>query len=104
MPGAFLERDLAVMFASSDFGEAASSIVWKGTVPLSGIFDDADTEIQNGEGEVMILAQPMVTVASASVVGIAEGDAMTVRGVGYEVSHWMDDATGVTEIYLRDPD
>lgn len=101
MPGAFITNDLKILFASSDFGEAAGDITWKGR-PISGIFDAADTEVTTGDGETVILAQPMITVASASVPGIAEGDVVVVRGTGYVVSHWMDDGTGLIEIYLGD--
>ena len=96
MPGAFLTNDLSVFTASSDFGEA---VIWK-TTAIGAIFDEADTEVTTGEGETMILQQPMITCASASVTGIAEGDAVRVRGVDYVVSHWMDDGTGMIEIYL----
>lgn len=99
MPGAFLTNDLPFFFAESEFGDR---FTWKGT-PLNGIFDDADTEVTNDAGETMILAQPMVTTSSVSVIGIAQGDAVVVRGVSYIVSHWIDDGAGMIEIYLSDP-
>ena len=100
MPGAFIQNDIATLLVSSEFGEASGDVTWKGN-QIAAIFDNADTEVPTGD-DTMILQQPMITCASVSVPGIAEGDAVTVRSVPYRVDHWIDDGTGMIEIFLKD--
>lgn len=100
MPGAFLQDDLPFLFASSDFGEAdgTGSPTWKGTA-VSGIFDDDDVEVQMGEGVAEIVPQPMFSGSASDFVGIADGDAMVIRGETFTVKNWKIEA-GVIEIFL----
>lgn len=98
MAGSFLTDDLSIFTASSDFGEA---VLWKGH-PITAIFDDADTAVTTDSGDVVILAQPMITVSRGLVIGLAHGDMVRARNKDYTVSHWMDDGTGLVEIYLED--
>lgn len=101
MAGSFITGDLSAIFASSDFGEAENAVTWKGD-PVDGcIFDDEDIKIDLGEGVGEIAHQAMITGPSASFSGIAEDDVIIARGVTYHVKYWMDDGSGVIEIYLE---
>ena len=97
MPGAFLTTDLASLFVSSEFGEAAT---YQGS-PVQGIFDDEDVEVQMGEGVTEIVHQPMWTGRSADFTGIADGHTMVIRSATFRVKNWKDDGTGVIEVFLE---
>lgn len=95
-----LLTDLAALFASNDFGEAAGEVYWKGTAIEGAIFDDEDVEVLAPDGASEIVHQAVLTAPSAQFQGIATKDTVTVRGRVFRVRHWMDDGTGVIEIYL----
>jgi len=101
MPGAFLSNDMTTFFNADEFGEAPDSVTWKGTPVTHGIFDDEDVEFAMGEGVTQIDRQASFTGRSADFDGIADGDAMVIRGVNYLVKNWKDDGTGEIEIFLE---
>lgn len=100
MPMRCLTDDLEAVFASSDFGEADGTVLFKGDPVKGAIFDDEDVEIQTGEGSAEIGHQCVLTAPSCEFPDIAENDPVTVRGVTYRVKFWMDDGTGVIEIHM----
>ena len=100
MPGAFITNDLDTMFASSEFGEATGDLLYQGN-PIPGIFDNEEVEAQNGEGEIILIKHPTITVKTSDVTGIQKDDAVVVNGTSYTVSYWMDDGTGVTTVNLE---
>ncbi len=100
MPGSFIQNDLPLLFASSDFGEADGSATWKG-VSVSGIFDDDDVEVQMGEGVGEIIPQPTFIGNTADFPGIADGDLMVIRGETFKVKNWKSERDGVIEIFLE---
>ena len=100
MPGSFIEDDIVTMFASSEFGEADGSIVFKGT-PIAGIFDDEDIEAVMGEGVTEIIAQPMITALESDFAGLDYDDPVTVRGETFKVSNWKRDGTGQIDVFLK---
>lgn len=100
MAGSFITRDLTALFSPSDFGEDSGAASYKGN-PVSGIFDDDDVEVTMGEGPTMIQHRTTFTGKSADFAGIADADAMVIRGVAYLVRHWMDDGAGVIEVHLE---
>lgn len=100
MAGSFLQDDLLLLFASSDFGEADGAATWKG-FSVAGIFDDDDVEIQMGEGVAEIIPQPTFTGKTSDFSGIADGDAMVIRGETFKVKNWKSERDGVIEIFLE---
>lgn len=100
MPMPCLLSDLAALFTSNDFGEADGEVYWKGTAIEGAIFDDEDVEVQTPDGASEIVHQAVLTAPSAQFHGIAAKDTVTVRGRVFRVRHWMDDGTGVIEIFL----
>lgn len=96
-PAAFIANDVAHVTDDSVFGESAT---WRG-VAVVGIFDDEDIEVQLGEGVGQIVPNAMFTGQTADFPGIADGDAMVIRGVNYRVKNWMRDGTGQIEIFLE---
>jgi hypothetical protein len=100
LAGAFLTSDLVALMSPSEFGENIGAASYKG-VPVVGIFDDDDVEVTMGEGPSMIQHQTVFTGRSADFIGIADGDAMVIRAVSYQVRHWMDDGVGVIEVHLE---
>ena len=100
MPMPCLTTDLSALFASSAFGEASGTVLFKG-VPITGaIFDDEDVEIATPDGAAEILHQAVLTAPSSQFAGIAEKDPVTIRGTIFKVKFWMDDGSGVIEIHL----
>lgn len=98
MPGSFLKDDLAVMFASSEFGEADAT--YQGNVVM-GIFDDEDVEIQMGEGVSEIVPQPVFTGRVDDFAGIARGHTMVVRGETFRIKNWKVDGVEMIEVFLE---
>lgn len=97
MVASFIANDVAHVTDSSVFGESAT---WKGATVV-GIFDDEDIEIQMGEGVAQIVPQAMFTGKTSDFPGIADGDAMVIRGVTFEVVNWKRDGTGQIELFLK---
>ena len=97
MPAAFIAADVAHCTSSSEFGE---DVTYKG-VTVTGIFDDEDIEVVTGEGVAQIVNQAMFTGQTADFDGIADGDAMVIRGVTYAVRNWKMDGTGQIEVILE---
>jgi len=71
----------------SDFGEDA---VWKGSVSVKAIFDNAF----NLSGGVVESTGPAVQVKTDDVDGIAHGDSFYVRSTDYLVRGIEPDVTG----------
>ena len=101
MAGAFLERDLAAILSSADFGGDHGTVTLEGVVIPYGIFDAEDQEYQLGEGVEQIIAVPTFTCRWSDVTAIADGQEMRVDGVRYTVKSWMNDATGMVTITLE---
>lgn len=101
MAGSFITDDLGVLFASSDFGEASGTVTWKGNPVTDVIFDDEDVEVEAGEGVAQIVPRANMTGKAADFPNIADGDAVVINGVSFEVRNWMNDGTGVIEIFLE---
>jgi len=101
MPMRCLDTDLDAVFTSSGFGEADSTVTWKGA-PLTGfIFDDEDVQVELGEGVGEIMHQSTLTGPYLQVVGIANDDDVTVGAGTFKVKNWLNDGTGVIEIHME---
>lgn len=96
-----LGRDLGAIFNSSDFGEDDGSVTWRGAPLVGFIFDDEDIQQELGEGVAEIVHQAVLTGPSAQVIGIRDLDPVVINGAQFRVKNWMDDGTGVIEIYLE---
>ena len=100
MPMPCLTTDLAALFATSGFGEASGTVLFKGIAVTGAIFDNEDVEVAMPDGTTEIVHQAVLTGDSTQFPNIAETDPVTIRGTTYKVKFWMDDGTGVIEIYL----
>ena len=96
-----IARDMSALLSSSQFGEAAGSVTWRGRPIPRCIFDDEDIEVETPDGPATIMHQAVLTGASADFPGIAANDPVVIRGVTYRVDFWKDDGTGQIEIYLE---
>lgn len=76
-------------------GPFSVPVRWSGK-SLRGIFDHAYRESQDVEG-----THPAVTMASANVAGIAQGDAVNVDSVAYTVANVRPDGMGATVLVLE---
>jgi hypothetical protein len=100
--GSFLTDDLSTVFDTVDFSVVGTYTPDGGSATsINGIFDDEDLEVDVGEGSLILQRSAKFTCASGDVIGIAEGDALTVASVDYIITYFKDDGTGVTETYLE---
>lgn len=96
MPGAFLQDDLKVLFASSEFGEANDSVTHRGTSGIMGIFDDDDVEITLGEGVAEIAPQPMFTGRTSDFPVLENNDNIVIRGETFRIKNWRRETEIIT--------
>ena len=87
-------EDLAPFFAPSDFGSAA---LWNGA-PVLGIFDRVYLEPIGNSVEG---TSPVFQCPAASVVGVAQGDTLTIAGDAYTVRGVEPDGTGLVLLRLE---
>lgn len=99
MAGNFLTTDLASILNTDEFAVTATY----GGKTVNGIFDDEDVEVPIGDGTTRIIPQCMFTGRSADFNGIADGQSLTLSGTAYTIRTWMDDGTGVIEIFMERP-
>jgi hypothetical protein len=90
-----LETDLDVFLNASEF---ATDITYK-SATITGIFDNAYVVSALDTDDVETL-QPQVYVKSGDVVGIVQGDTMTINGITYKVISPQPDGTGLTLVIL----
>lgn len=93
--------DVPNLLSDRYFGETAGSVVWEGASLDNAVFDDEDIEVDSETGMVEILHQSVLIVPSSDVIGIKEGDSISVSSVPYTVKFWKDDGTGMIEIYME---
>lgn len=97
MPGNFLTKDLTKILKTN---ELASIALYKDAL-IVGVFDNEDVEAQMADGTVRIVPQCVFTGRSEDVVGIAEGDEIVIDDVQYNIRYWMDDGTGMIDVYME---
>ena len=90
----------AIMIA--DFGVSAEF------KPLSGqsktvtcIFDDDFESVETSGTIAFASSQPRITIPTANLLGVAEGDKITVDTVTYVIRVVKADGTGMTELMLE---
>ena len=95
------DADLNAVFSSDDFGEIKGTVFHNGVEIDFGHFDDMDRVIQMGEGDDFVMQEVKFTSKSSLFPKIAEGDDFVARGVKFKVAYWLNDGTGVIEIYME---
>jgi hypothetical protein len=89
---AFVE-DFTPFYSVNEFAEAA---LWKGTVTVNVIFDNAHVE-QFGVSS----KQPIVRGIEANFAGVLQGDALQIKGVNYTIYEIEPDGTGEVVLFLK---
>lgn len=89
---AFVE-DLRPFYAVNEFAEAA---LWKGTITVNVIFDNAHVEQFDISSK-----QPIVRAIESDFVGVLQGDALRVKGVNYTIYEIEPDGTGEIVLFLK---
>lgn len=92
-----LNNDLATIFNVDEF---ATVVTYDGG-SINGVFDNETIPVDAGGFAQIHQEQPRLTVRTADVPSIAEGEAMVISGVTYAVRAWIHDGTGVTEVQLE---
>jgi hypothetical protein len=92
--------DRLIMLA--DFGETVSYTPSGGSAKnITAIFDTVYEAVEAGGSVPFAMSQPRLTLRSADVDGILEGDDFVIRSASYKVVIVMADGTGITEIALE---
>lgn len=95
--------DRAIFFSADDFGVTATyTPSGGGALSVNGIFDNEYFETDAGGEVAFALQQPMFHCRTADVPSAAEGDSLTVSGVGYVVRNVRPDGTGMTMLILEE--
>lgn len=97
MAGSFLTNDLVGILKTEEFADKA---IYDGAF-VFGIFDDEDTEAQMADGTIRIVPQCVFSGRSEDFAGVADGDTLTIDGAAYTIRTWMDDGTGMIELYME---
>lgn len=92
-----LTSDLAVIMSLEEF----AVLVGYNGGSISAIFDNETVPIDAGGFAQVHQEQPRLTVRTADVPTIGEGEVMTIAGADYAIRAWVHDGTGVTEIRLE---
>ena len=80
-----------------DFGVSAT---WSGGSAV-GIFDTYYSDEDAGGGTAFAMSQPRFLCQSADIVGLSNGDVLTVATVEYYVRVTMPDGNGMTELVME---
>jgi hypothetical protein len=97
MPGSFLTNDLTKILKTE---ELASMALYNGALIL-GVFDVEDTEATMADGTTRILPQCIFTGRSEDMPDIAEGELVVIDDITYVIRFWMDDGTGMIDVYME---
>ena len=94
--------DLDDFFEVDDFADLAIfTRVGGSAISVSGIFDAPQASRSAGDMLEVTAPSPQFLCTSADVMGVSEGDELTVRGVDYTVRVVLTDGTGVTTLILE---
>ncbi|MBT5286054.1 MAG: hypothetical protein HOL29_08830 [Euryarchaeota archaeon] len=86
----------------SDFGEQITySPIGGDSKTVTAIFDQVYESVEVGGSVPIAMSQPRLTLRTADVEGVEEGDGFVVRSLTYAVTIVMADGTGITEIALE---
>ena len=92
--------DRAIMIA--DFGESVTfAPQHSASYTVTGIFDMQYNAVDAGGSVEFAMSEPRLTVRTADVDGVIEGDEFIIRSLTYVVRIVMSDGTGITELALE---
>lgn len=94
-PASFIENDLSALFSVADFSVPVTTPNGETT----GVFEDKDVEVDDGQGGIVIQRVKMLTCRSSA--GIAIGDTLTIEGAQYTARVPEDDGGGVVVWHLE---
>lgn len=101
MPGAFIDRDLKIVFNPKDFGEDKYSVTINDVQIEGAIFDNGDVEIEtSSQYGADIMRQPALTVSEADAANLVKGQTVVIRDTSYRVVNWFNEGDGTVTIYL----
>jgi hypothetical protein len=94
-------EELTAFFDSNEHGSAATfTRAGQAGVAVTCIFRNEFFAVDDGMVAVES-SQPLVTVQSSKVSGVAHGDTMTIDGVTYNIVAIKPDGTGITDLVLE---
>ena len=92
-----LNEDILTLFDLDDFAVAAT---YEGGL-INGIFDNETVPVDAGGFAQVHQEQPRFTCRTSDLPDIAEGQAIIISGLTYDIKAWVHDGTGVTTLQLE---
>lgn len=86
---------------SQFFNDFAIQVLWKGTIAVDAIFDNATMVVETG-GVPIEMLKPILTLDANKVLGIKQGDKFTANNKHYLVENLADDGTGMLTVELSE--
>ena len=94
-------EELSAFFDTTEHGTAAT-FTRAGPPGVSVVCVFRNEFFQVDDGMVAVeSSQPLVTVESSKITGVAHGDTMTIDGTTYNIVAIKPDGTGVTDLVLE---
>ena len=94
-------EELAAFFDTDEHGTTATfTRAGQSGVAVTCIFRNEFFAVGDGMVEVES-SQPMVTVETSKVSGVAHGDTMAIDGTTYNIVAIRPDGTGITDLVLE---
>ena len=86
----------------NDFGESVTFLPKFGEdATVTAIFDNQYNAVDAGGSVDFAMVSPRLTLRTADVPQVVEGDDFLIRNVVYTVTTVMPDGTGITELSLE---
>lgn len=95
------DSERAIFFAADDFGINATLTIDGQPSQVTGIFDNDYQDLDAGGSVPFAASEPTFHARTADMVGVEEGDALTVDDEVYTISVVMSDGTGLTMLRLE---
>ena len=92
-----LNEDILTLLDLDDFAVAAT---YEGGL-INGIFDNETVPVDAGGFAQVHQEQPRFTCRTSDLPDIAEGQAIVISGLTYDIKAWVHDGTGVTTLQLE---
>ena len=94
-------EDLAEFFDVDEHAQAASYTPSGGSASSISVIFRNEFYLEDGGTVGVETTQPVITVETSRVPGIAHGDVIAISGINYNVIGIRPDGTGINEIALE---
>lgn len=97
------DQDRLEMLNVEEFGTSITVVLNSTQTEISGIYDDAHFEVDDGI-TIVSTSEPMVHVNTSDVTNVVQGTELRINGSTFSVSDIQPDGTGITLLRLHKND